>query len=60
MPQGWPANKPLGSWVNTQRSYRKKFVANPHDPRASITSERIGRLEALGFAWATVERRDDY
>jgi hypothetical protein len=51
VPQGWLDNKPLARWASNQRTYRRMFVDNPHDPSASITPERIDRLEALGFVW---------
>jgi hypothetical protein len=52
VPARWPDNMPLATWVSSQRTCHNKFVDDPHDPRASITPERIDRLEALGFVWS--------
>ena len=42
VPQSWKENKPLGSWVKTQRKFRKKD---------KLDAEKIKRLDELGFIW---------
>ena len=42
VPQGWPNSPKLGKWVQSQRSIYNK---------GELNSERIRRLEELGFAW---------
>jgi hypothetical protein len=44
----WPDNKSLGNWVSMQRYYRIKFDQGLY---ASITTERITRLDSMGFSW---------
>lgn len=52
VPSGYHANKPLAAWVNNQRQNYRKGI---------LTSERIARLEKLGFEWeVTVARWDQY
>ena len=44
--RAWPENPDLSYWVSTQRgNYRK----------GSLSSDRIERLEQLGFIWNTIE-----
>jgi hypothetical protein len=50
VPRGYPANPPLGTWVDKQRQHKKKYDADP--ATSSLTAERVGKLEALGFAWS--------
>ena len=40
VPQKWPENPQLGSWVMTQRRNRE-----------TLSEDRVSRLEALGFVW---------
>jgi len=42
VPQGYKLNKQLGRWVNAQRLFYAK---------GKLSSERIAKLEALGFEW---------
>jgi hypothetical protein len=42
VPAKWLENKPLGAWVHVQRAFRKRGI---------LSSKRIARLEAIGFAW---------
>jgi hypothetical protein len=49
VPQVWPENAPLGSWVHTQRRGKKKLDRG--EPSYGITVARAAKLEALGFAW---------
>jgi hypothetical protein len=49
MPQGWPEDKPLGRWVNNQRSFTRKLDRG--DPNPGITAVRAAKLDALGFTW---------
>ncbi|MFY0691510.1 MAG: helicase associated domain-containing protein [Paracoccaceae bacterium] len=46
VPQGWPENKQLGTWVRTQRAARK---------RNQLTDQQQRLLEALGFDWSPDE-----
>ena len=42
VPQGWPENPSLGTWVSNQRTGRKA---------GKLSADRVARLEALGFEW---------
>ncbi|MEN8250939.1 MAG: Helicase associated domain protein [Bacteroidota bacterium] len=50
VPAGWPENPRLYAWCTTQRSAYKGKVGN------KLGSERISKLEALGFNWVTGRR----
>ena len=50
MPQGWAEDKPLGSWVMSQRSRKRKLDRG--ESGDGMTAARVARLDALGFAWA--------
>jgi hypothetical protein len=50
VPQGWAEDRPLGTWVGTQRQGKKKLDRG--DPSPGMTAARAAKLEALGFAWA--------
>ena len=39
----------LGSWINTQRTAKKKH--DNGDEKAGITPERIQKLDEVGFEW---------
>ena len=53
VPQAWAEDPKLGRWVNTQRMYKKKLDRG--EPSQGMTAARAGRLEALGFAWETLD-----
>ena len=42
-------NKPLATWVNTQRKQYKLFKTS--SKKSDMTSERIQSLDDLGFEW---------
>mmetsp|Transcript_15771 Transcript_15771/g.23232 ORF Transcript_15771/g.23232 Transcript_15771/m.23232 type:complete len:529 (-) Transcript_15771:1082-2668(-) len=44
----------LGSWVSTQRRQHKLLTLGQ---KSSMTRERVEKLEAIGFAWATSDPR---
>jgi hypothetical protein len=48
VPQGWAKDPRLGSWVNTQRMYKKKL--DHGEPSPGMTTERAAKLAALGFS----------
>jgi hypothetical protein len=48
VPQGWAKDPRLGSWVNTQRMYKKKLDRG--EPSPGMTAERAAKLAALGFS----------
>jgi len=50
VPQRYPPNPQLGTWVNTQRRHYKLMKDNKH---SSMTEDRVRALEALGFVWVT-------
>lgn len=49
VPTKYKANTALGRWVSTQRAEYKKFCEG--DEKTSMTTEKIRRLEEIGFAW---------
>eukprot|EP00804_Cyclotella_cryptica_P011990 CCRYP_004468-RA/>CCRYP_004468-RA protein AED:0.11 eAED:0.11 QI:403/0.75/0.8/1/0.5/0.4/5/185/622 len=49
VPTKYKANTALGRWVSTQRAEYKKFCEG--DEKSSMTTEKIRRLEEIGFAW---------
>ena len=49
VPTKYKHNTALGRWVSTQRSEFKKFQRG--NKKAAIDSERICRLESIGFIW---------
>ena len=46
VPRGYSDNPKLGTWVKGQRSSKKKGV---------LSSERIQKLESIGFSWDPYE-----
>jgi hypothetical protein len=42
VPARWSENTPLGLWAHNQRAFKRK---------GQLSSERIQRLENIGFAW---------
>lgn len=60
VPNRYPEDRSLGAWVSTQRRHYKNsvtagdtvdFVSTP------LTAERVRRLQAVGFVWATSDPR---
>jgi hypothetical protein len=49
VPQRWAEDPTLGSWVSTQRVYKK--MLDRGEPSHGMTAERAAKLEALGFVW---------
>eukprot|EP00584_Thalassiosira_punctigera_P001429 CAMPEP_0172530332 /NCGR_PEP_ID=MMETSP1067-20121228/4097_1 /TAXON_ID=265564 ORGANISM="Thalassiosira punctigera, Strain Tpunct2005C2" /NCGR_SAMPLE_ID=MMETSP1067 /ASSEMBLY_ACC=CAM_ASM_000444 /LENGTH=504 /DNA_ID=CAMNT_0013314517 /DNA_START=150 /DNA_END=1664 /DNA_ORIENTATION=- len=47
VPQGFPENPQLGSWVHVQRTNKKK---------GKLSDERIERLERIGFCWGVTTK----
>uniref|UniRef100_A0A7S4MDK8 Helicase-associated domain-containing protein n=1 Tax=Odontella aurita TaxID=265563 RepID=A0A7S4MDK8_9STRA len=52
VPQKYPANPSLARWVSQQRVEYKKLVAGTE---SSITRERVGALDAVGFEWNALD-----
>jgi hypothetical protein len=50
VPQGWAEDSRLGSWVNTQRHYKKALDRG--EPIKRMTAARVAKLDKLGFNWA--------
>ncbi|MBL9131397.1 MAG: helicase associated domain-containing protein, partial [Verrucomicrobiaceae bacterium] len=48
VPEGWPEDPPLATWVSRQRWMKK---------RGRLLKEREAHLEALGFDWQPVKAR---
>ena len=48
VPKEWPGG--LGAWANTQRQAKKN---------EKLSTERILRLDAIGFVWLPRKRQDD-
>jgi hypothetical protein len=48
VPKSWAEDKPLGRWVNKQRTFTKKLDRG--EPSGGMTTARAAKLEALGFA----------
>ena len=48
VPNRWAENPPLGGWVNTQRTQKRKF--DQGEP-SQITQARIEKLVGIGFVW---------
>ena len=49
VPQEYPENPKVATWVSTQRRQYKKFEQDPST--SSITQERIERLVSIAFQW---------
>jgi len=52
VPTKFPANQPLGNWVNKQRSNYKKFLNG--NALSGITKEQIQLLDNIGFEWSVI------
>lgn len=50
VPQRYPPNPQLGTWVNTQRRHYKLMKDGKH---SSMTEDRVQLLEDMGFVWVT-------
>jgi len=51
-PQNYPQNPRLGKWVMTQR---RMFALRKNGEHSSISQERIGTLNDIGFDWSKPE-----
>jgi hypothetical protein len=49
VPHRWAEDPLLGSWVNTQRKFKKALDCG--EPGKGMTAARAAKLDALGFAW---------
>jgi hypothetical protein len=49
VPRGWTEDPPLGRWVGTQRKFKKAL--DHGEPSEGMNAARVGRLDALSFAW---------
>jgi hypothetical protein len=49
VPQKYPPNPSLGTWVNKQRMEYKLLMDNH---KSSMTPERLDALKEIGFTWA--------
>ncbi|KAL7557493.1 hypothetical protein ACA910_019339 [Epithemia clementina (nom. ined.)] len=56
VPNRYPDDPSLGSWVSTQRRQHRILLEGGNEP-TSMTEERIARLEAIGFQWSTKDPR---
>jgi hypothetical protein len=54
VPQNYPVNRPLGSWVNRMRQQKKKDEDEPSD---ILTVERLRKLNEIGFLWSARDSR---
>mmetsp|Transcript_19020 Transcript_19020/g.55214 ORF Transcript_19020/g.55214 Transcript_19020/m.55214 type:complete len:208 (-) Transcript_19020:101-724(-) len=50
VPQRYPPNPQLGTWVNTQRRHYRLMKDGKH---SSMNEDRVQALEDIGFIWAT-------
>jgi len=50
VPQRYPPNPQLGTWVNTQRRHYRLMKDGKH---SSMTEDRVQALEDIGFTWVT-------
>ena len=50
VPQGWAEDPQLSSWVNDQRTLKRKLDRG--EPSDGMTAMRAARLMALGFDWS--------
>ena len=49
VPNRWPKDPRLGTWVNNQRKYKKKLDRG--EPSEGMTAARAARLTAVGLVW---------
>jgi hypothetical protein len=56
VPNRYPEDPRLGSWVSTQRRQYKVYSSGPKKS-TSMTAERVSRLEEIGFQWSTKDPR---
>mmetsp|Transcript_2171 Transcript_2171/g.3991 ORF Transcript_2171/g.3991 Transcript_2171/m.3991 type:complete len:934 (-) Transcript_2171:103-2904(-) len=50
VPQRYPSNPSLGTWVNTQRRHYKLLQDGR---RSCLTEDRLKKLNEIGFVWST-------
>jgi hypothetical protein len=55
VPTKYAANRALGRWVSTQRLQYRLYMQGQ---QSSMTRERVGLLEELGFVWDAAPDRD--
>lgn len=54
VPQRYKDDPALGSWCKNQREYYKNYTKNK---ASSLTEERIGLLNKIGFAWVATKTK---
>jgi hypothetical protein len=60
VPTKYGANPALGRWVSTQRSqYKEMQLPETSRKKLQLTPARIAKLNAIGFTWDMIRRRDD-
>jgi hypothetical protein len=50
VPRRWAEDKPLGTWVKSQRLFKRKLDRG--EPSEGMTATRVAKLDKLGFDWA--------
>ena len=48
VPKTYEPNRPLGTWVGTQRQRRRRLQQGK---KSNMTEDRTAKLEAIGFEW---------
>ena len=48
VPQGWERDPKMANWVHNQK---KQFSSRNKNKHSTMTDERIGKLEDIGFEW---------
>ena len=49
VPQAWAEDPRMGSWVNSQRQFKRKLDRG--EPGVGMTAERVAKLDEIGFVW---------
>lgn len=57
VPNRYPEDPQLGSWVSTQRRQYKIMLEGGSDANTPMTQARALRLENAGFKWSTNDPR---
>lgn len=55
VPRSYPPNKALGKWVNCQRTQYARMISGKP---SQLTSERVKKLEDVGFKWSSGYSKD--